>query len=95
MCHCLRKQQSRLLCACSGVPAGQAATLDTFWIPAFAGMTHGPLHSAKMLPSLVFFGKQQNRLGWAGEFRLPRTAPDQSNGLDRRGINLHINIPNT
>ena len=24
MCHCLRKQQSRLLCACSGVPVWQA-----------------------------------------------------------------------
>jgi len=23
MCHCLRKQQSRLLCACSGVPVWQ------------------------------------------------------------------------
>ena len=36
----LRKQQSRLFCACYGVPAGQGETLgDTFWIPAFAGMT--------------------------------------------------------
>ena len=39
----LRKQESRLLCACSGVPVWQAGpatwTAATFWIPAFAGMT--------------------------------------------------------
>ena len=30
MCHCLRKQQSRLLCACSCGHGGQSGTLEYF-----------------------------------------------------------------
>jgi len=62
----LRKQESRWLWACYGVPPGHTETL-TVWIPAFAGNDTmaglgfasaglspggkgGWLHSAKMLP---------------------------------------------
>ena len=43
----LRKQQSRLLCVCTGVPVEQRGAKVTrtpplFWIPACAGMTRWP-----------------------------------------------------
>ena len=41
MCHCLRKQQSRLVPAQAGTQETRSFTF--FWIPAFAGMTHWPL----------------------------------------------------
>mgnify|MGYP001118828042 CR=1 FL=1 len=35
----LRKQESRLLCACYVFVLGKRELWNTFWIPTFAGMT--------------------------------------------------------
>ena len=65
MCPCLRKQQSRLLCACSRVPAGQAGTVGYFLDCRLRGsdtlglarLGRGELpHSAKVLENCNFFG---------------------------------------
>jgi len=63
----LRKQESRLLCAClrcSRVATGLQATWTpaTFWIPAFAGMTQ-----AAPSPGLAF---GQPGLSRGGEMRI-------------------------
>ena len=58
MCHCLRKQESRLLCACSCGPDGQSGPLGYFLDSRLRGndtlglarQENGRLlHSAKML----------------------------------------------